>query len=155
MGYKVIKKKSKILHTGIRNMGAQCTDFNFSCGNTSFYKTDKYKYLVLVFNKFLDMSVTVRDVSQSANGALHLIINKVESIGGVPFHFYTKVYDSLVNSVINYVSCIWGAIYYSCALCIVQYITSLQGSYWALDLSHPMLLCGLIPDGTFHAESGG
>ena len=49
-GMKHNKNKSKIMH--IQQMGGQYTDFNFSCGNTSLDKTDKYKHWVLFLMTF-------------------------------------------------------------------------------------------------------
>ena len=52
---------------------------------------------------------TDNDVSQSAGRALGLLMSKDKAFGGVPFECYSKCYDALVRSVINYGAAIWGS----------------------------------------------
>jgi hypothetical protein len=47
-------------------------------------------------------------VSRVAGRALGLLIAKFKAISGMPFHVYTKLFDSLVWSVIAYSAGIWG-----------------------------------------------
>lgn len=65
-------------------------------------------------NEFLDISVTAKAVAQSASRALGLVIAKAKSYGGFPYGTFTKLYDSMVWSVINYGAAIWGTREFSC-----------------------------------------
>ena len=48
------------------------TTFGFTCGQWDLQIIDKYKYLGLVLNEFLDFSITAKLVAQSASRALGL-----------------------------------------------------------------------------------
>ena len=76
--------------------------------------TDRYKYLGLVLNEFLDLSVTAKFVAQSATRALGLLISKFESLDGMPMYVYSKLYDTMVWSVIDYGAAIWRTREYAC-----------------------------------------
>ena len=41
-------------------------------------------------------------VSKAANRALGLVIAKSKSFGGLPFGSFTKLFDSMVWSIVNY-----------------------------------------------------
>ena len=69
--------------------------------------TDKYKYLGLVLNVFLDFSMTAKLVAQSASRALGLLIAKCKSAGGMPYDVSTKLYESMVLPVIAYGAAVW------------------------------------------------
>lgn len=73
-----------------------------------------YKYLGLVLNEFLDYNVTAKSVALSANRALGLVIAKCKILGGVSYGVFTKLYDSMVSSIIEYGAGIWGTKNYSC-----------------------------------------
>ena len=64
--------------------------------------------------EFLDYNVTTKIVSQSAGRALGLLISKDKAFGGMPFECYSKCYDALVQSIINYGAAIWGSSNFSC-----------------------------------------
>ena len=73
-----------------------------------------YKYLGLVLNEFLDFQITAKVVSQSASRALGLLISKDKAFGGKPYECFSKCYDALVQSIINYGAAVWGSTGYSC-----------------------------------------
>lgn len=73
-----------------------------TCGNDVVGTVDKYPYLDLVLNEYLDYNVTTKAISQSASSTLGLVIAKCKVIGRVPYNVYSKLYDSLVWPVINY-----------------------------------------------------
>ena len=104
--------KSNVVH--FRPKSVQRTAYNFRCGNDNLSVVDKYAYLGLVLNEYLDYNVTAKVVAQSAGRALGLIISKCKSVGGVPYDAFTKLYDSMVWPVINYGAPIWGFKVYSC-----------------------------------------
>ena len=104
--------KSNIVH--FRPQSVQRANFNFICGNDSLAAVDKYTYLGIVINEFLDYSVTAKAVAQSAGRALGLLIAKCKIVGGMPYDAYTKLYDSIVWPIISYGASIWGVKSFSC-----------------------------------------
>ena len=84
------------------------TNYNFKCGNMNINVTDKYKYLGLYLNEFLDYNMTVKAIANSANRALGVIMAKHKAIGGFPFKTYTKLYNSLVAPILDYGAAVWG-----------------------------------------------
>ena len=71
-------------------------------------------YLGLVLEEHLNFNVTASFVAQSASRALGLLISKYKAIGGMPYRVYTKLYDSLVWSIVAYGAAIWGTQTFSC-----------------------------------------
>ena len=109
---KVNSDKTKIVH--FRPACILKTSTAFSCGGASISITDRYKYLGLILTEHLDYSITAKMVAQAASRALGLLIAKDKCNGGMPFKCYTKLYESLVQSVIDYGAAIWGTQEYSC-----------------------------------------
>ncbi len=85
--------KTNVVH--FRPRSQQKTVFSFTCGSDVISIVNKYIYLGLTLDEYLDFNVTARYVAQSASRALGLLIAKFKSIGGMPFHVFTKLYDSL------------------------------------------------------------
>ena len=90
------------------------TSFPFTCCSKPVECTDRYKYLGLALNEFLDYSITAKYAAQSASRALGLLISKFKMLGCMPFHVYSRLYDAMVWSVIDYGSPIWGTREYTC-----------------------------------------
>ena len=61
-----------------------------------------------------ELALHVSILSQSAHRALGIVIAKGKSLGGLPYQVFCKLYDSLVQPIIDYGACIWGARTYSC-----------------------------------------
>lgn len=104
-------KKSQIMH--FRKKQDKETDFDFKFNGHSMDKVGQYKYLGLMFDCFLDFKTTAKCVAKSANRALGLLIAKVKSLGGVSYKCYTKLYESMVMSIIRYGAAVWGHREYS------------------------------------------
>ncbi|XP_053405160.1 uncharacterized protein LOC128558904 [Mercenaria mercenaria] len=104
--------KSKVIY--FRPVSVPRSNCIFMCGNVIVDTVDKYIYLGIVLNEFLDYNVTAKAVAQSVCRALGLVIAKCKAIGGVPYDIYSKLYDTLVWPVINYGAAIWGYRSYSC-----------------------------------------
>ena len=90
------------------------TVFSFSGGNDKLTVVDKYVYLGLTLDEFLDYNTMAKMVAQSASRALGLLIAKCKSLGGMPFNVFTKLYDALVWLLITYGTAIWGDRAFSC-----------------------------------------
>ena len=104
--------KTKVVH--YRPKRVKRTSFNFRCGDQSINVCTKYKYLGLWFTEDLDFSYMAREVAAAAQRSLGLLIAKARCIGGLPFECYTKLYNSLVQPVIDYGVSIWGYSSFSC-----------------------------------------
>ena len=103
--------KTKIMH--FRNPSMTQSTFTFTCGDVQLGLVDKYRYLGLTLNNTLDYNITVKYVAQASTRALGLLISKFRSIGGLSYDVYTKLYDTLVWSIISNVVAIWETREYS------------------------------------------
>ena len=101
-------EKTKIVH--FRNPYVPPTNDIFLLVEKQLGVVSKYQYLGLLLTEFLDYN----GVARSAGRALSLLIVKSKAHGGFHFDTYTKLYDSLVWSVISYGAAIWGTRNLSC-----------------------------------------
>ncbi len=108
---KINYDKSKVVH--FRNQTIKQSPFNFNIHGNIVETQNKYKYLGLLLEEHLDMKVTSDHVAKAAQRALGLLIAKDKAHGGMPVDIYTKLYDCMVQSVIDYGACIWGQRSYS------------------------------------------
>lgn len=99
--------KSKVIHC--RNPSTTKTNCVFKCGETALEVVDSYCYLGLLITEHLDYKQMAKNVAISAGRALGLLISRFKSMGGMQFKSYTKLYDSMVWSIIEYGSSIWGS----------------------------------------------
>ena len=99
-------EKSNVVH--FRNSSVPRTNCEFHIGNLDNNRVDRYRYLGIVLNEFLDFSVTARVVADAAHRALGLLISKDKIQGGMPYKVFTKLYNALVQPIINYGVAIWG-----------------------------------------------
>ena len=104
--------KTNIVHYRPKSNSKTC--FNFTFGDVDLMIKESYLYLGLVLEEHLNFNVTASFVAKSASRALGLLICKFKSIGGMPFKVYTKLYDSLVWSIVAYGAAIWGTQTFSC-----------------------------------------
>ena len=108
----VNSNKSNIVH--FRAVSCPRTEVTFHCGSDIIRNTDRYVYLGLTLTEHLDYNVTAKSVAQSASRALGFLIAKYKSIAGMPHDVFSKLFDSLVWSVISYGAAIWGYKSFSC-----------------------------------------
>lgn len=57
---------------------------------------DKYVYLGLHLNEFLDFNTTAKFVAQAAGRAFGLLAVKYKAAGGMPFNVFTELFNSTV-----------------------------------------------------------
>ena len=62
----------------------------------------------------MDFDVTAKIVAQSASRALGLLIAKYNTMGGMPYDVFTKLYDSIVWPIISYGVAVLGSKSFSC-----------------------------------------
>ncbi len=109
---KVNLSKSKVMH--FRNPSVDRSNYQFILNGEVFDYVSSYQYLGLVLNEFLDYQFMAKAVARSASRALGLLIVKSKAHGGFQHNIFTKLFDTLVWSVINYGSAIWGTREFSC-----------------------------------------
>ena len=107
-----VYSKNKVVH--YRPASIPRTNYDFSCCSSKIETVDKYVYLGLTIHEHLDWNVTPKVFAQSANRALGLLIAKSKSLGGIPYRVFTKLYDSMVWSVVAYGASVWGTRQFSC-----------------------------------------
>ena len=108
----IIFEKTKIVH--FRNPFVPPTNEIFLMGEKQLRCVSKYQYLGLLLTEFLDYNEMAKAVARSAGRALRLLIVKSKVHGSFHFDTCTKLYDSLVWSVISYGAAIWGTRGFSC-----------------------------------------
>ncbi|XP_063415978.1 uncharacterized protein LOC134697626 [Mytilus trossulus] len=104
--------KSKIMH--FRNPAVLQTKCIFSIGGNSIECVKCYQYLGLLLTEYLDYQLMAKAVAKSASRALGLLIVKSKMHGGFQHKFFSKLYDTMVWSVISYGAGIWGTRDFSC-----------------------------------------
>ena len=90
------------------------TDFQFSLNGNSLETVSQYMYLVLLLTELLKYDDMAKAVAKSASRSLGLLIAKCKAIGGVEFSTFSKLFETLVMSVIEYGASIWGNKDFSC-----------------------------------------
>ncbi len=103
---KINMEKSKIIH--FRNKRRRETEFNFYIGRDVVEKVDKYKYLGIYLNEYMDFNETAGCLAGAGGRALGGIISKFRSFKNVGFNTYSSLYHSGVVPVMDYSSGIWG-----------------------------------------------
>ncbi len=103
----VTSQKTQVVHFR-QGPSLERRQFKFHCGDSEIFVVDKYKYLGLVFSEFLDYGQMAKLVAQSAHRALGLLVTKCKSHGDMPFTCFSKLYDHLVQPIINFGAATWG-----------------------------------------------
>ncbi|XP_071123605.1 uncharacterized protein [Mytilus edulis] len=104
--------KSKIIH--FRPPSFPRSIYTFMLGNDNIETVIQYTYLGLHLTEFLNYDLMAKAIAKSASRALGLLIAKCKSNGGFCYSTYTKLFDTLVWSVIDYGASIWGTREFSC-----------------------------------------
>ena len=104
---KINEQKSNIVH--FRPLSVTQTGYNFKCGDKFLKLVSQYTYLGILLTEKLDYNKMANHVSKAANRALGLVIAKSKSLGGLPFSTFTKLFDSIVWSVVSYGAAVWGS----------------------------------------------
>ncbi len=130
-----------------RGPSVEHTQFKFHCGDSEIFVVDKCKYLGLVFSEFLDYRQMAKLLAQSAHRALGLLVAKSNSHGDMPFTCFSKLYDHLVQLIIDFGAATWGHRNFACIEEVQQgasryYLgvgrkTSLAGLYGKTDGKQP------------------
>ena len=101
-----VNSEKKVVH--FHPTSVHQTETKFRYDGSELKLTPSYRYLGFTLNEHMDYSKSVSLVVQSASRAFGSVITKCKSQGGLPFITYTKLFDSLVWSVVGYSAPIWG-----------------------------------------------
>ena len=105
----ITQDKTKVIHFG--PSGKDRSNFEFKrveCGYKKLEITSSDKYLGIWFQEHLDMKFTVNKLDKSASRALSALYTKFLNVGGMDYGVFSKLYVSLVESVLFYGAGIWG-----------------------------------------------
>ena len=79
----------------------------FKPGHNELNIVSDYKYLGLISDEHLTIEKAVDTLCGSAGRSLGSVINKFKSLYNIGFTMITKLYNSCVNSIMEYGSAIW------------------------------------------------
>ena len=109
---KINLDKTKIVH--FRNTAPPKSNVGLVFGNETIEITNQWTYLGILLSEHLNYNLKAKQVAKSASRALGLVISKYKAFGGLPFSTFSKLFDSIVWSTINYGAAIWGDREFSC-----------------------------------------
>ena len=112
LGLVISATKSKVFHFRTKNV--EKSKEIFQCGATTIEFIHQYKYLGLILSEHLDMLVMVKMIAQSASRALGLLVAKDKALSGMPYQCFSKCYDTIVQSTLNYGAPMYGTSAFSC-----------------------------------------
>ncbi len=92
----------------LENKSTKKADVTFQLGEHEVKKVDKYKYLGVYLNEYLDYQTIANTLSGAAGRVLGSVISKFKSFRNVGFITYSKLYHSGVVSILDYCSGVWG-----------------------------------------------
>ena len=102
----VNREKTKIVH--FRKPRQKRSEFLFTYGSDTLEIVQKYKYLGVVLNEFLDFNVTAEVLAGAGGRALGSVISKFRQFKNTTFSCFTKLIEASVNPVLDYGSEVWG-----------------------------------------------
>ena len=98
--------KSKIIH--FRTKGHKQTEYRFKLGNEFLDIDEKYKYLGIVMDEFLDFNTTASVLAESGGRALGAVYSKFKYNKGFGYETYTKMFNTGIVPILDYCSGVWG-----------------------------------------------
>lgn len=98
--------KSKVVH--FRKPRIKCSEYEFKLSRQPLTIVDRYKYLGIVLNAYVDFDITVQVLADSGGRALGAILNKYRKLNGLGYYTYAKLYKSCVCPILDYAAEIWG-----------------------------------------------
>ena len=106
-------QKSNVIHFRKKGERFPRKDFNLFVGAKPITLTHTYKYLGFWVKEHWDVVESVNHVITNANRSLSRLISKSRSAGGFPYSAFTKLFQSLVVTVVDYSAGLWGFKFHS------------------------------------------
>ncbi len=98
--------KTNVMH--FRNKHQLKTQYVFKVGNKSFNVVDRYKYLGIIINEFLEFEVTASTLADAASRRLGVVIGKIKHLSDLRFETFEKLFTTGVVPIMHYGSEVWG-----------------------------------------------
>ncbi len=98
--------KSKVIH--FRKINSPQSDNEIKIGDNVLEYVTEYKYLGVLLHEHMSYEYTANMLASSAGRALGSIINKFKSIKNMNIGTYEKLFNTCVQTVMHYSSCVWG-----------------------------------------------
>ena len=98
--------KTKIVH--FRPKRSPRTNYNFQFNNSNLEIVDKYKYLGVILNEYINYTLLSETLAGAAGRALSGVISKFKQIKNIRFYTFEKLYFANVVPVLDYASGVWG-----------------------------------------------
>ena len=98
-------RKTKVMH--VRSKRCKAIQSAFKMDDIELEVVSNYKYLVFLFNEYMDMRDGIRLLSEAAGRSLSGIIAKFTVFRDAGFQTFTKLYNSCVVPISDYFSGIW------------------------------------------------
>ena len=92
--------KTEILH--VRKSSVPCSKFQFKFGKRDINYCQRYKYLGLFIDQFLNFETMSNMLFEPAKRALNAVMCKMFKNKGFPHSIYKMLYDSCVTSIMDY-----------------------------------------------------
>ncbi len=80
---------------------------SYTLENVDLKVVDRYRYLGIVFNEYLDFNVCVDVLLDAGGRALGAIIGKTRHLKNIGFKSFRKSFDTCVLTVLEYGSEVW------------------------------------------------
>ncbi len=103
---KINNDKTKVVH--FTKKSTKITDVIFQLIEHEVKNVDKYKYLGVYVDKYLNYQTIANTLSGTAGRTLGSVISKFKSFRNVGFKTYSKLYHSGVVPILDYCSGVWG-----------------------------------------------
>ena len=98
--------KSQIMH--FRNSRNSRTNKVFRLGEVEIKIIEKYKYLGIILDEYLNYNITAETLCSSASRALGALHSKTRNLKNCTYHTYSHLFSSGICPILHYSSSIWG-----------------------------------------------
>jgi len=99
-------EKTQIVH--FRPVRKIRTSFVFKFGHNSLKTVDKYKYLGVYLDEFLNYSITANLLAESGGRALGCVKNILNSFKECGYNTFTHLFNNNILPILNYAAGVWG-----------------------------------------------
>ncbi len=103
---KINNSKTKVIH--FRNIRRPGSRFVFKYGDSTLEIVNKYKYLGVFLDEFLNFDSVASMLAESSGSALGGMISKFKNLKNTSFKTYNTLYRSGVEPIMDYGAGVWG-----------------------------------------------
>ena len=102
----VNNQKTNVVH--FRPKNTDRTSIQFCYGDNVLQVVNKYKYLGIVLDEFLDFSTSAELLADAGGRAFGALRNKIQHLKDIRYNTYTKMYCTAVAPILDYCAGVWG-----------------------------------------------